>query len=66
MSAFKVWDKVIFVKGRLKGETATVIGFSDLNMEHVVIVQRDNPRARSTQYGARQNELKKVAEKAGK
>ena len=39
---FKVWDKVVVVKGRLKGETGVVIGFSDLNMEHIVIVARDN------------------------
>ena len=58
MSDFKVRDKVVVTKGRLKGETGTVIGFSDLNMEHVVIVRRDNQRARNNSLGFSANELR--------
>ncbi len=58
MAKFEVWDKVKVIKGPLKGETGVVIGFSNLNMRYVVIVRRDNPRARDKSVGFRQRELK--------
>lgn len=53
----EIYDKVVIVAGRLKGETGTVIGYSDLNMEHKIIVRRDNQRARNPSMGFRQDEL---------
>ena len=47
MSDFQLWDKVRVSKGRLKGETGTLIGETNLNMDHRLIVRRDNPRARA-------------------
>lgn len=53
----RVHDKVVIVSGRLKGETGWVIGFSNLNMEHKIIVHRDNQRARDPVMGFARNEL---------
>ena len=47
MSKFKYGDKVKIIKGRMKGETAKVIGESNLNMEHIVIVWRNQGRKRT-------------------
>jgi hypothetical protein len=46
MSKFTVGQRVRIIGTRLKGETAEVIGDSNLNMNYVVVVRRDNPRAR--------------------
>ncbi len=62
MSEFNVWDRVEVVKGRLKGEKGVVQGFSDLNMRHVVIVRRENKRARNKTLGFRSDELKQYVE----
>jgi ribosomal protein L24 len=53
----KVHDRVVIIFGRLKGETGWVIGFSDLNMEHKIIVHRDNQRAREPVMGFNKDEL---------
>lgn len=53
----KTRDKVAIISGRLKGETGTVIGTSDLNMEHTIIVYRDNQQARRPVMGFREDEL---------
>jgi hypothetical protein len=45
-SVFKLWDKAIIRAGRLKGEKVTVIGSTDLNMDHRVIVRREHRRRR--------------------
>ena len=41
---FVFGDRVVICKGRLKGETGKVIGKSNLNMEHKIIVHRDKGR----------------------
>ena len=43
---FVFGDRVIIIKGRLKGEKGKVIGESNLNMEHKIIVYRENKRAK--------------------
>ena len=43
--------KVRITKGRLKGETGTAIGDSNLNMEYVIIISRDNKKARNPIMG---------------
>ncbi len=44
---YKLWDKVVITKGRLKNETGTAIGErTDANWNHMIHVTRDNPRAR--------------------
>ncbi len=44
---YKLWDKVVITKGRLKHETGTAIGERvDANYNHMVHVKRDNPKAR--------------------
>lgn len=53
----KIHDKVVITSGRLKGETGWVIGFSNLNMEHKIIVHRDNQRARDPVMGFTRKEL---------
>ena len=53
----KINDKVVIISGRLKGETGTVIGFSNLNMEHKIIVSRKNKKARMPVMGFSVNEL---------
>ena len=55
----KPFDKVSIIKGRLTGETGMVIGTSDLNYDHVIIVRRDNPRARNTIMGFKRHELER-------
>ncbi len=47
----KVGTKVEIIKDRLKGEKGTVVGTSDLNMEHKIIVSRENPKARDPIMG---------------
>ena len=54
----KIGNKVIIAKGRLRGEIATIIGTTDLNMEHRLIVRRHNPRARDKIMGFNQADLK--------
>ena len=54
---YNLWDRVVVIKGRLKGETGTVIGETSLNMDHRVIVRRDNPRARDKNMGFYRSEL---------
>ena len=54
----KIGNKVIIAKGRLRGEMATIIGTTDLNMEHRLIVRRHNPRARDKIMGFNQADLK--------
>lgn len=53
----KVNDKVVIISSRLKGEMGVIVGFSDLNMEHIIIVSRDNQRARNPLIGFAKNEL---------
>ncbi|MCK5607682.1 hypothetical protein KAR91_37705 [Candidatus Pacearchaeota archaeon] len=44
---YKLWDKVVITKGRLKHETGTAIGErTDANWNHMIQVNRDNPKAR--------------------
>lgn len=49
-------DKTIISKGQLKGERVTVIGITDLNMEHKIIVRRK--KGRNKIMGFRLNELR--------
>ena len=56
---FVVGDRVVIIKGRLKGEKGRVIGESNLNMEHKIIVFRDNKRARNSVMGFARTELAK-------
>ena len=44
--AYKYGDKVTIIKGRMKGEVAKVIGESNLNMEHIIILCREKGRKR--------------------
>lgn len=39
-------DRVKITKGRLTGETGTIVGETNLNMNHLFAVRRDNPKAR--------------------
>ncbi len=59
----KVRDKVKITKGRLKGEICTVIGTTDLNMDHRIIVSRHNPLARDTIMGFGEYKLALIEEK---
>jgi len=52
----KIGAKLTISKGRLKGEIVTVIGTTDLNMEHRIIVSRTKGRDRI--LGLRPDELK--------
>lgn len=53
----KTGDKVVIISGRLKGETGIVVGTSDLNMEHTIIVRRANQRARNSNMGFSKEKL---------
>ena len=58
MSAeYKYGDKVEITSGRLKGESGTVIGETNLNMNHLWIVRRHKRRVRNKQMGFRTDEL---------
>ena len=61
---YNLRDKVIVIKGPLKGETGTVIGETNLNMDYRIIVCRDNPRARDQNVGFYREEL--ALQKEGK
>lgn len=52
----KIGEKITISKGRLKGEKVTVIGTTDLNMEHKIIVHRT--KGRDKIMGFRPDELK--------
>lgn len=54
----KLWDKVIIAKGRLKREVGIIIGTTNLNMEHRLIVRREKGRAGHKIMGFREDELK--------
>lgn len=47
LSKFKVGNKAIIRNGRLKGEKVTVVGESNLNMEHRIIIYREKGRNRT-------------------
>ena len=55
----KLWDKIIIIKCRLKGETGFVIGFSDIGMDYKIIVRRSNQRARNKIMGFSEKELRR-------
>ncbi len=57
--AFVFGDRIIICKGRLKGETGKVMGESNLNMEHKIIVHRDKGRAGHRVMGFACKELAK-------
>lgn len=52
MSKIFYGTKMIVIKGRLKGEVVRVIGESNLNMEHVIIVNRNKGRKRQMGFSA--------------
>lgn len=52
----KIGNKLTISKGRLKGEIVTMIGTTDLNMEHRIIVRRT--KGRDKIMGFRPDELK--------
>lgn len=52
----KIWDKVTISKGRLKGEVVTIVGTTNLNMDHRIIVRRT--KGRDKIMGFRPDELK--------
>lgn len=52
----RVGDKIIISKGRLKGQKGTVIGTTNLNMEHKIIVRR--LEGRNKIMGFRTDELR--------
>ncbi len=56
---FVYGDRVVIIKGRLKGEKGKVIGESNLNMEHVIIVSRENKKARNPVMGFAPDRLAK-------
>ena len=56
---FVFGDRIVICKGRLKGETGKVIGESNLNMEHKIIVHRDKGKAGHKVMGFARNELTK-------
>ncbi len=56
---YKMFDKVVICKGRLKGETGVIIGTSNLNMRFVIIVRRDNKKARDVTMGFKPCDLTK-------
>ena len=56
---FVFGDKIVICKGRLKGETGKVIGESNLNMDHKIIVHRDKGRVGYRVMGFAHNELAK-------
>ena len=53
----KIGGKITISKGRLKEESGTIIGSTDLNMEHRLIVRRE--RGRDKIMGFREDELSK-------
>ena len=57
MRKYKYGDKVVIISGRLKGETGTVIGETNLNMNHLWIVQRHRRGIKNKQMGFRTSEL---------
>ncbi len=58
---YKVFDKVVILSGRLKGETGVILGITNLNMEYLIIVRRDNKRARIDSMGFRPREIELIA-----
>lgn len=54
----KIRDKKTISKGRLKGEIVTIIGTTDLNMEHRIIVRR--VKGKDKIMGFRPDELTKA------
>lgn len=46
MADYKWGDKVIICQGRLKGEAVTVIGETNLNMYHRIVVRRSKGRVK--------------------
>ena len=59
MSKYKYGDEVEIISGRHKGETGTVIGESNLNMNHVFVVHRHKKGVRNKQMGFSPLELSK-------
>ena len=59
----KVGDKIIITKGRLKGEKGAVIGTTNLNMNHRIIVFRHNRKARDKTMGFYRDELRVLSAK---
>ena len=57
--SFVFGDRIVICKGRLKGETGKVIGESNLNMDHKIIVHRDKGRVRHRIMGFACDELTK-------
>lgn len=51
----KIGAKIVITKGRLKGERGIVIGTSDLNMEHKIVIRRE--KGRNKIMGFRRDEL---------
>lgn len=62
---FVFGDRIVICKGRLRGETGKVIGESNLNMAHKIIVYRDKGKTGHKVMGFAPKELTK-GEKYGR
>ena len=58
MAKFPMRSRVVICSGRLKGETGTVIGETNLNMHYRLIVCRDKGRDKTMGFEPR--ELRKI------
>ena len=62
MKEYKYGDKVEIIFGRYKGETGTILGESNLNMDHVWVVHRHKKGVRNKQMGFEPSALMNMAE----
>ena len=54
---YKYGDNVEITSGQLKGETGTIMGKTNLNMNHLWIVRRHKKGIRNKQMGFRTDKL---------
>ena len=64
LTEYKFGDRVEIISGSLKGETGTVIGETNLNMDHLWIVRLEKKGIRNKQVGFHTWELSLIV--AGK
>jgi len=57
MAKYKYGRLVIINKGRLRGEEGKMVGETNLNMDHRILVYRYNPRARNKVMKKKKKEL---------
>ena len=64
LTEYKFGDRVEIISGRLKGETGTVLGETNLNTDHLWIVRREKKGIKKKKMGFHTWELSIVARKA--